>query len=334
MIMVSSNRRSADSILRVIKVACFLFIVLALSSVFSGGVAKEADEGSVASFHSSVQEAFDEAIEGRIRPDRRSILLTYTMYREYWLGTDLVSNVSDDKLLLVYKAVSPVVSLYPSEEIIEGLSGIVYEVERRALDVDVSSRLRSSDPVQFLYEAYLTARQYESATRVADQYGVQERFHAFEALNGRPEKSQAALLRIEKEDSEWQVTVAPFDLNDGPQIIVVAHPDCGPSRQAMEYFESDENLSRDFLDRVQWVVPQSRTFPVSPIQEWNEAHDRVELSVLYDEDQWPPSIGTTGTPVFFFMKDGERKGFVEGWPDDGQFDELASVARSIGIAVE
>jgi len=329
--MSPSNQGFVTFLLRAGRVACFILVCFCLSSFFSVGVAKDANAEAMASFHSSLQGVLDEAVEDRVRPDQSSILLAYGMFLEYALGSNTLPELSDNRLMWLYNAISPVVSLASYEEILSGFSSIVIEIERRGLDVDISPRLRSSDPSQFLYESYLAARLYESAISVADRYEVSERFYAIEALKGRSEEGQSALLRFEKEDSKWNIAVSPFDPNEGAKIIVVAHPDCGPSRQALEYFELDRDIPSDVIDRVHWVVPQSRTFPLSPVEEWNAAQENTELSVIYDENQWPQQIGTTGTPVFFFMKDGERKKVVEGWPDDDQFDVLASAARRIGI---
>jgi len=122
---------------------------------------------------------------------------------------------------------------------------------------------------------------------------------------------------------------APLDTH-GTTIVVMAHPLCHFTRNAVESMSQDPELRRLFAQHATLVVPPERDFNVALVSEWNAQHPEFAMSFLDRRDEWS-MFPAFATPTFYFIRDGKVVRTVEGWPREGKKAEILSAAKEIGL---
>lgn len=128
-----------------------------------------------------------------------------------------------------------------------------------------------------------------------------------------------AVLKVDPIGNE--VSGSQVDLDKGARILVVAHPLCHFTQNAMAAIESDAALAKAFAPASIWVAPADRGVDLAPFQDWNKKHISTPMTIAYAGDGWP-EVRIWQTPTFIFLKDGKVTGEVIGWPKEGNFEAL------------
>ena len=118
-----------------------------------------------------------------------------------------------------------------------------------------------------------------------------------------------------------EVSGSQVDLDTGARILVVAHPLCHFTQNAMAAIESDPTLAKAFAQASVWVAPADRGVDLTPFQAWNGKHVGTPMSIAYAGTDWP-EVRIWQTPTFIFLRDGKVTGEVIGWPKEGNFEAL------------
>lgn len=118
-----------------------------------------------------------------------------------------------------------------------------------------------------------------------------------------------------------EVSGSQVDLDKGVRILVVAHPLCHFTQNAMAAIESDPALAKAFEQASVWVAPADRGVDLVPFQDWNRKHVSTPMSIAYAGNDWP-EVRIWQTPTFILLKDGKVSGEVIGWPKEGNFEAL------------
>ena len=117
----------------------------------------------------------------------------------------------------------------------------------------------------------------------------------------------------------------PLAAASGVTLVVVSHPGCHFSRDAIAAIENDPALDQALPERRIFVAP-SYNLDLDGISKWNVAHPSSR-HVLVDRPLAWPFVHKWTTPQFFFLVDGEPVAWVEGWPEEGQVEALLAASR-------
>jgi hypothetical protein len=179
-----------------------------------------------------------------------------------------------------------------------------------------------------MYEAFIGARMFTEARALTKQHQMP----VFEVL---PELHEAADL-VPGHPTEWVVDPNArvllrrnVDLQPA-QVVVVSHPQCHFSQNAVRDIQADPVLRETFLEHAKWLAPQSNRLDFDVIQRWNREHPSQEITIAFRRDEWP-MIDSWATPTFYFLKNGVVSAKVEGWPKEGSRSELLAALRQVGL---
>lgn len=180
-----------------------------------------------------------------------------------------------------------------------------------------------------MYSAFLAARMLPDARRFLTQYPQSSTIPL--------PKFQIAKNITAAKASEWSVSndgktvfQQPLEIGRRPLVVIVSYPDCHFSQNAAKAILADTKLLRLLRNHMKWIGPQSRSFNVDTIRQWNLDYTEFPMTIIYKQNDMP-MIDYWGTPSFYFFKDGTLKTKVIGWPKEGRINELIAGLKAIGI---
>lgn len=139
--------------------------------------------------------------------------------------------------------------------------------------------------------------------------------------------------------TEWVVSAdkqellrRPVNLNPAVQIVVISHPLCHFSQNAVSYIQSDPLLNKLFIEHAKWLAPQSGELNVKTFQQWNQSNAGSLITIAYKQEEWP-MLDEWGTPTFYFFKAGVVVAKVVGWPKEGRRKEVLVALQKMGLLV-
>lgn len=233
---------------------------------------------------------------------------------------NIIDGLSNDDLESLYGS-SNIVAFYTQKP------GYVYDMKR---DVDALRKrhLASERHYRDLYGAYVSARMFDEAKGLLEQYnlpGVEKipKVNALPSVEGLP---RAFLV----DDKSHSLNLRSIDIKNGVNIVVVAHPLCHFSTQAIRYIYADNALRELFDQYALWLVPPSREIEFDLIRAWSLSHAKESTMIAYSREDWP-MISSWNTPTFYFLKDGKVVDVVVGWPKQGNGVALRAALRKAGL---
>jgi hypothetical protein len=251
-----------------------------------------------------------------------------------------VIGAAYDELMASARAIKPLDKVSGSE--LESLYGAAhltafYTVEARHirdlssfLDMLQQRGLASGNHYLHMYEALVKARMLTEARELARQHPLPE-------LEILPELQEAADLEAGT-PTEWVVDPSrrallrrSVDLHQPAQVVIVAHPLCHFSQDAMQDIRADSVLGKAFGTHARWLAPQDMRINFDTLQRWNHEHPEQEITLTFRREEWP-MIDSWSTPTFYFLKDGVVSAKVEGWPKEGRRSELLAALQQVGLS--
>jgi hypothetical protein len=195
------------------------------------------------------------------------------------------------------------------------------------LDAMQERGIAAEDHYRNMYDTFAGARMFAGARALAKQHPVPD-------LEATPELREADLApgqptELAVDPNARVLLRRSVDLQPA-QVVVVSHPQCHFSHNAMRDIEADPVLREAFLKHAKWLAPQHDNLEFDAIQRWNREHPEMEHAIAYRDDEWP-MIDSWGTPTFYFFKDGAVRAKVEGWPKEGSRTELLAALRQVGL---
>lgn len=129
------------------------------------------------------------------------------------------------------------------------------------------------------------------------------------------------------------LVIHSVDISRGPRVVVVSHPLCPFTRQAMREIDASPQLKGLMRKYSRWIAPPDRNMDFTPFADWNGSHPEAPISIAYGYSAWP-ELDEWGTPTFYFFKDGTLVDTVVGWPRGGRMGALKAGLAKIGLAIE
>ncbi len=110
------------------------------------------------------------------------------------------------------------------------------------------------------------------------------------------------------------------ELNKDWHLVVVSHPFCHFSRNAMLELSTDAALMARLKGKSLWLTPQDR-LNFDAMQKWNVEHTQTPIALVHHQSEWPV-IDHWATPTFYVIKDGKAIHKFSGWPKEGNKEKL------------
>jgi hypothetical protein len=184
----------------------------------------------------------------------------------------------------------------------------------------------TDEQYRLMHETFMGARMFDEARELAKQ-------HPVPGLEAVPDLRSSVLVPGQPTELAVDPTARVL-LRESvdmqlEQVVIVSHPRCHFSANAMQYIAADPVL-RVALDHARWLAPQHDHLELDAIQQWNREHPEMQHVIAYRNDEWP-MIDSWGTPTFYFIKNGTVVAKVEGWNGDKTKADLLAGFRSIGV---
>ena len=178
------------------------------------------------------------------------------------------------------------------------------------------------------YRMLVAVRDLAGARRIAEKFPA-GKFEALPDVRAEREPEKGPGVWLPSADSN-EVVQRHVDVGAGPRIVVVSHPSCHFSRNAMPAIAADDVLGPIFRSHATWIAPQSGTLNLPVLQRWNREHPGFEVALAVRQSEWT-FVDYWNTPTFYFLKDGAVVQKVIGWPKEGQRETLLAASRKAGM---
>lgn len=178
--------------------------------------------------------------------------------------------------------------------------------------------------IRAAYGLLIAGRRFEQARRfLAAHPGLDEPEPP--RLTGlRADTRGAAEMRVGQSEGvlEW----AAVDVEALPRILVIAHPLCHFTQNAVRAIEADPELEELFEMHSKWLAPQDTTTDFEAFRHWSRAHPSMPITITYRAAGFP-MIDVWSTPTFYFIRQGHVVSRVRGWPRGGRREEILAAYR-------
>ena len=199
-------------------------------------------------------------------------------------------------------------------------SDFALAAERHQSDADlVTAPIRSEAQL-----SHFEANEYSRAN-------PDEAFPLQPTIKGQASTGSPAFLQA-RDASHRVFDRVPVDVTKGARVIVVGHPYCHFTRNAVAAIDEQPKLSEAIGKVAMFIMPPRRTLDSTEAEDWNKAHPREAMHLVERKTDWP-MVDSWDTPTFYFLRDGRVVTKVTGWPRGGHMSELLAGLASIGVKV-
>lgn len=204
--------------------------------------------------------------------------------------------------------------------------------EHRVLfDEMVKRNLASDVVVDDYYRTLVAARRWEAADDLAKRFPEVSLERIPTLFKGSGDDGGPHYLTYDLRDDS--LTRRLFAPHAGVSLIVVSHPNCGFSRDALSEIESNPELKEALPSETIFVAPTFGGLRLDSIWRWNSTHPTTPHVLLDSPYSWDV-VREWNTPQFLFLVDGKLVASVEGWPDDSQAMLVIEAARKASVLAQ
>lgn len=180
-----------------------------------------------------------------------------------------------------------------------------------------------------VYKSYIKARLFKEANQLAQQF-PKYTFEKLPEFNDHHRKDLPYISLMQLQNNAEVLTRDSFSIPSEGHVIVVAHPFCHFSQNALSAITSDLELKSVFINHSTWIMPSNESLDIDGVLEANN-DSLIKYHYIYLESEWP-EIDYWGTPAFYFYKDGKFIQKVVGWPKEGgRKKEILKALQLIGL---
>ncbi len=304
--MDGSRQRFALVYIKVLAQAAFLVLPM---------LAAGAGDGKVA--------AFERMIDAHIGQDQatRHPLIEKEYERLFPAVSDEseLRRLSDTGLREIFDA-TDIASFYTGRYV-DDLARYFNELARRGQAVNL-------DYVH-LFGAYVERRDFDKAREIQTlgaKQGISfEKLPELEVRAG----SDTGHVLLSTRDDEDVLVAEPFDLRHFTGTVVVSHPLCRFSVNAMSAIAAEPAVGGAMRDAL-WLATQDRQLHFEIIRKWNAEHPARQFHIVYKDRAWK-ELFAWATPHFYFFREGKLVMDVTGWPAEGNMAAVREGLEKIGL---
>jgi hypothetical protein len=230
-------------------------------------------------------------------------------------------QISDRDLEYLYRSADIAAFYVGKTTYLTDLERYVHELDARGL---AGERHFSS-----LYGAYIAGRNFDRARKLAATGKVKDTMALPAVIDDLAHPLRAATVyEVSLDSMTLQRVLAPLSL--APTVIVVAHPLCHFSQDAIRDIDAEPGLAKALHGHDRYLVPPERTLNFGVMQQWNREHPRETMTLVYSESDWP-MFTSWDTPTFYFFNHGALITMVSGWPAGGNKESIGRALQRIGL---
>jgi len=252
-------------------------------------------------------------------PDRARLAGIQAAYAELVRAAGPLDRINNHDLSLLFEGAYREAFYMHHAATIREATALLDAMQKRGIATDEHYRK--------MYETFIGARMFDEARALAKRHSVPD-------LEEAPDLREAVLLpgqptKMVVDPTARVLLRRSVDLHP-VQVVVVSHPRCHFSENAMRDIQADPVLRTAFLEHATWLAPQHDNLEFDAIQRWNREHPGMQHAIAYRNDEWP-MIDSWGTPTFYVIKGGVVSAKVEGWDGEGSRDKLIAGLREVGL---
>lgn len=178
--------------------------------------------------------------------------------------------------------------------------------------------------IRAAYALLVAGRRFEQARRFLAAHPDLHEPEPPRLLGLHSDAQGAAEMRVG--EAEGTLVWAPVDVATLPRILVIGHPLCHFTQDAVRAIEADPALKALFAAQSKWLAPQDTETDFTVFRQWNAEHPDMPMTIAYRAAGFP-MIDHWATPTFYFIDHGSVVSRVKGWPRGGRRDELLAAYR-------
>lgn len=225
-----------------------------------------------------------------------------------------VESMSDDDLQASFKAAYLAAFFSIDQPYISEMKTYLDALDQRHI-------ASASDYIK-MHDIFIAARMFNDANEV-------------EATHADLDMEKAPLITGQRGPAHEpsRLTIAPrgtalnyerVDLK-GKVLVVIAHPLCHFSVNAVREISEQPLLSQIFKDAI-WLAPPGTRLNIPDLRLWNSDHPDATLALMDQRRDWP-MFDAWATPTFYFLNNGKVIEKVEGWPPTNGLDGFFNAAN-------
>jgi hypothetical protein len=202
----------------------------------------------------------------------------------------------------------------------------ISKLPRYALNMELiftelkKQKLNTASQADSLFSIHIRMREFDKANKlITDGLVLKDK--------SLPNFKPAVDLQI-NQPSEWIISQherllvqRAVKFNETWQMIVVSHPNCHFSRNAMLDILANDAIKMRIKGRSKWITPQDANLNFDLFQRWNSMYPDAEISVVHRRKDWPLK-NFSSTPIFYFLVNGKVVSSFSGWPKEGNYKQL------------
>lgn len=184
--------------------------------------------------------------------------------------------------------------------------------------------------ISYLYKHYVQYRLFDKARKLKDQFPhtkmeeIPKIYLHEEVLKSRKPK----VFDINK--VQKTLSLKALNLDQDRSIVVISHPNCHFSRNAITAIKEDPLIGKVFAQKAHFIAPQDGTLNIEAFAEWNKKYPQFETHIAYYQSEFK-NIDTWATPTFYFIHKGRVVHKIEGWPSDKRKTQLAEAIKKLNM---
>lgn len=182
--------------------------------------------------------------------------------------------------------------------------------------------------IELMHRLYLTFRLFDDAEAFRESH-AEFKLAAPPPISPSKPADSGRIVLTPSEDGSVLVRQS-IDLSSN-KVVIIGHPHCHFSRNAMADIADDPELADSLQSNAVWLAETFASLTDGAIVEWNRAHPAQKFRYVASESDWP-EINYWGTPSFYFFKNGRLVKKVIGWPNDIDGRNERKAALKAGLA--
>ncbi|MGH8274242.1 MAG: hypothetical protein ACRES9_08330 [Gammaproteobacteria bacterium] len=183
---------------------------------------------------------------------------------------------------------------------------------------------------QNMYQAFVDTRQYAAAHKLYQAHpdvGLTP-FPAYRDEAKSAGIDTPTVLKIST--TKRELIHRRVKLKKPALVIILSDPNCHFCTEFDRALQSRPKLHA-ILDRHSlWLTWPGAVLEFDTLQQWNKAHPRQQINVMYSLQEWP-MVKILAFPQFFFLRDGKVVAHHMSWGKNGNFATLESGLEAIGL---